>query len=61
MTQKEALKVAVEALKKQRKVIAFDANLYKTGLQDPHTTKAHEEYQKINEAIEILMQRENVS
>lgn len=55
MIVKQAIKIAIIAMEEKRKKFAVDANLVRlTGTGSPYMYKALEEYNKINEAIEIL-------
>ena len=51
---KKETKLAIEALKKVRHKIAFDANMHKLGVVTPYTTRCAKEYAELSAAIEAL-------
>jgi hypothetical protein len=58
MEYAQALKLAVSALEKARRVHTFDANLYKRGIVSERTMLAVREYDKYTQAIDILKHKE---
>ncbi len=54
MTTAQALRLARQALQREAKRLAFDANLYAKGIKTNWTQEAHLERQKVLEAIEII-------
>ena len=56
MTYKQAVKLAIIALEKQRRPNAFNANLYKLGLVSEPTKLSKVEYDKLTDAINMLKQ-----
>ncbi len=51
---KKETRLAVQALKKARHKIAFDANLHKLGIVTPYTGRCAAEYAALSAAIEAL-------
>lgn len=57
MKTKTALKIAIECMRReQRSRYAFNANLYKRGIVRPATESHYKQYQRYEEAIDILRQ-----
>ena len=54
MKQSTAVKLAIEAMEKQRQLVAFDHNLFVGGLVSERTEIAHKEYERWNEAIKEI-------
>ena len=55
METKKAIKLAIEALKKERHTIAFDANTFKAyGHGSPSMERNAKRFDEINEAIQVL-------
>ena len=54
ISHKKAIQLAVDAMTKQMRRHAFDANLYLNGVVSDRTQKAHAEYVKWAEAIKII-------
>ena len=51
---KQFAKVAVDCIKKERQKFAFDANLYKKGIDAPRTQMSHDSYVKLDEAASFF-------
>lgn len=51
---KKFVKIAVECIKKERQKFAFDANLYKKGIDAPRTQMSHDSYVKLDEAASFF-------
>lgn len=57
MNPRIALKLAIDALRKQRSKVAFNANLYKKGVVTPRTEADAKTYQRLTDAISVLNSR----
>jgi len=53
VNKQKAIRIAIEAMKRERRRFAFDANLYKA-MQAPHAKKSFERYNELSEAISQL-------
>lgn len=51
---KKHLKLAIECIGKEMQKHAFDANLFNTGVDTPHTRRSHERYIKLVDALKYL-------
>ncbi len=47
-------RLMIEALRKERQKIAFDANMHKLGVVTPYTTRCAKAYAEMSAAIESL-------
>ena len=55
MTPQQAVALAVDALKKERQRVAFDANTHdQWGVDTPHAAHSSAKRRRINEAIDVL-------
>ena len=61
MKYESAVKVAIDCMKRRRRVIAVDANLFKlAGMDNPTGRNAAKEYDRITKAMEILASQERL-
>jgi len=60
MKQDTAYKLAIEALERWKRLYIFDANLYRHGLKSISTERAHKQAKRIEDAIEIIENRQKV-
>lgn len=55
MNKKSSISLAIKALEKEKKIVAFNANLYsKNIIKSYRTEKDYKQYNKLKEAIAIL-------
>ena len=54
MKQAQAVRIAIDCIKKRRQNYAFDANLYKAGVDLFRTKVASKEYDILTDAIKTL-------
>jgi hypothetical protein len=55
MTKKQALEIAIEAVKSARQRVAFDASVAdQYGINNPHALKCEQRRDDFNEALKIL-------
>jgi hypothetical protein len=54
MKKTTAIKIAIEAIKKQRQDFAVEHNLYELKLHSESTERTYKKYERLSEAIDIL-------
>lgn len=54
MNQKQAIKIAIDAMIELKRKYIFDANMYKMGLDNPTSSNAYKKVSKLDDAIKQL-------